>query len=774
MEETIKEIKTKVEDIEAGLKSMLNRFNQVVGSSGCLGDLCNCITLYKGTETQMKDIIRQVKSFEIKLEEKDKIDIERDRKLEQLGQDITYMRGRQDVNQSQIGIPNANLRKERDDSLQSSNLKKRAPEKDQKPSKKSENETLTKDDNKLRKGKQQRFHEHLPRRKSKTDSCESDDNSSNSDIEGNNLRKDLTNLRDIAQTSQKPKLDHDSCKTEMNVCQFKTQEEKQPGTEGSYRPNFRASTEVELRHASAPPVAVSSVGSQKAIGGTCNTSPAVVEQNEKEYYLTPDVLEVEAKAEQISSQKTSLRFLEAVTTILLVDTSQSMASGDKWMQVKTFVNDYITGLEQLSPRVSHLEYLALVTFGAQTRCHQRYTLDFSLIRSAFDKIQLGGPSPLYGGLLMADSVSLTPEKDLIVLRNGMYVYTKIILITDGEPTEICLHRGPDIPDPKQMDQTKAALITMMDVMCCRAIDIFCVPVGNADMEFLHMLFAKEGGRRFLSYKDGSYFSRRLFLCMKFEQRRTLFGGFNFVVPRDDPEVTARDFAHMQEILDDSNAKNYEAMKRKEQNPYEESLNKRLLPIGSRVRRGPDWNDGEKDNDGPGTVIGHNLYVNKLWVNWDNNDEIRQYSYGEWNYYGVLPVEEPRIPLPGQPLDVGCVVSTGKDWKSDVASPGSRGVIIKMGATESGIRKALVHWENGKRAAHSYGDDKIYEIKLCMTDTSVPTMQRSPRLPAVPGTAQRPAIQNRQTIPAIKGPTTSSGNPAIQGQPNRKNKNKNSH
>ena len=39
-----------------------------------------------------------------------------------------------------------------------------------------------------------------------------------------------------------------------------------------------------------------------------------------------------------------------------------------------------------------------------------------------------------------------------MLENGMLVYTKIILITDGEPTEVCLHRGPDIADPEKMEQ----------------------------------------------------------------------------------------------------------------------------------------------------------------------------------------------------------------------------------------------------------------------------------------------------------------------------------
>lgn len=39
--------------------------------------------------------------------------------------------------------------------------------------------------------------------------------------------------------------------------------------------------------------------------------------------------------------------------------------------------------------------------------------------------------------------------------------------------------------------------------------------------------------------------------------------------------------------------------------YIETDNSVLPPIGSRVRRGPDWHWGNQDNSGLGTVVGHN-------------------------------------------------------------------------------------------------------------------------------------------------------------------------
>lgn len=39
--------------------------------------------------------------------------------------------------------------------------------------------------------------------------------------------------------------------------------------------------------------------------------------------------------------------------------------------------------------------------------------------------------------------------------------------------------------------------------------------------------------------------------------------------------------------------------------YEESKSSvNLPPVGTRVRRGPDWCYGHQDSNGPGTIVGH--------------------------------------------------------------------------------------------------------------------------------------------------------------------------
>ena len=38
--------------------------------------------------------------------------------------------------------------------------------------------------------------------------------------------------------------------------------------------------------------------------------------------------------------------------------------------------------------------------------------------------------------------------------------------------------------------------------------------------------------------------------------------------------------------------------------YHERFNAQLPVIGTRVVRGPDWNHGDQDKNGPGTIVGH--------------------------------------------------------------------------------------------------------------------------------------------------------------------------
>ena len=46
------------------------------------------------------------------------------------------------------------------------------------------------------------------------------------------------------------------------------------------------------------------------------------------------------------------------------------------------------------------------------------------------------------------------------------------------------------------------------------------------------------------------------------------------------------------------------MKDSDETKHREMDDKDLLPLGARVRRGPDWSWENQDSNGPGTVVGH--------------------------------------------------------------------------------------------------------------------------------------------------------------------------
>ena len=85
----------------------------------------------------------------------------------------------------------------------------------------------------------------------------------------------------------------------------------------------------------------------------------------------------------------------------------------------------------------------------------------------------------------------------------------------------------------------------------------------------------------------------------------------------------------------------------------------LLPVGSRVRRGRDWEWGDQDEWGAGTVIEH-LINGWLVVKWDTGITFN-YRYGSSNegrnIYDVELCVEPRT-LKNELIAVGCVVKRG--------------------------------------------------------------------------------------------------------------------
>ncbi|XP_013417658.1 uncharacterized protein LOC106178850 isoform X2 [Lingula anatina] len=132
-----------------------------------------------------------------------------------------------------------------------------------------------------------------------------------------------------------------------------------------------------------------------------------------------------------------------------------------------------------------------------------------------------------------------------------------------------------------------------------------------------------------------------------------------------------------------------------------------LPVGSRVRRGPDWKWGNQDGEGLGTVVKDDN-VGLLSVQWDHNDEVNIYRYGVEAAYDILASDETRELQPGETIAVGVEVQLGPDWMYDPYTVGGRHAVgYVYHVSEDGFVK--VRWKNGQRVLCRFGFEGNYDV-----------------------------------------------------------------
>lgn len=433
----------------------------------------------------------------------------------------------------------------------------------------------------------------------------------------------------------------------------------------------------------------------------------VISDTERKSYGDEHFWRYLAQRELDDGRKTLL-YLGGIHSVICLDISESMAEGDAWTQATTFLEDYLIGLENISRKYGHTdEHVAFVTFGHITQVQKRFTNKYDEIRELIGKQKLGGPSPLYGGLILGLAAA-GASGHVIHLVNNVQVFTKIIIVTDGRPTEVGQYAGPDIPTDDT--ETKPKIIRCLEEdFKINHINTFCVPVGNADTNFIEMMMAVADGR-IISYKSGNQLSRRGYLATKIRdplglESFSLFSGGASFLGEDESNLSADDKQIVEEIKSDTRKHFMSGMSgvgRVVPDKYREIPGKSLAPIGSRVRRGPDWMWNSQDSHGPGTIIGHDD-GDQVWVEWDINANQNIYRYGS-NGYDVLIVEEPRELKPGQKIAVGCIVKQVTKGQNC-----QKGTVIKLDEMN---KKATVRWLNGRRGEYSYPGTGKNEIEVC--------------------------------------------------------------
>ncbi|KAK3605993.1 hypothetical protein CHS0354_025022 [Potamilus streckersoni] len=430
-------------------------------------------------------------------------------------------------------------------------------------------------------------------------------------------------------------------------------------------------------------------------------------------------------------------------TVLCVDTSASMRQGSAWVQTIQFFNQFIGGLEEVSKEFDITqEYVAISVFGKEVKVIKRLTNDLSMLRQAFGTLKIGGPSAMFGGLLMA--LAGVGENTRTATAAGIKVLHRIILISDGKPTDPLLASGPDVCSAEEKHLNQMTVLQVVENISSRKIRIHCVPVGDADVTFMETISSISNGKVF-SIKDGRKLARKTintlnagFLVNHWKVmnvlHKKLLRGIHYteftledamlaITCNKDMQflhpvsrivsLSTEDRAEVLEIAqeaidDDLLIEGEDAM---EKYHYEfDDPNVKLPPLGTRVRRGPDWDKDFQDEDGPGTILGHHKEQKQVYVEWDRNGDTNFYRYGDMGKYDVVIVDEPRLMYYNDLILTGCHVKRGKDWiyGNHGGSPDAVGVVLKV--LEDG--KVVVRWPDKSKDIYRFGSEGFFDLEIC--------------------------------------------------------------
>ncbi|WAR08267.1 hypothetical protein MAR_018225 [Mya arenaria] len=381
----------------------------------------------------------------------------------------------------------------------------------------------------------------------------------------------------------------------------------------------------------------------------------VVRQRVKAYKSGLDEWHALALREGKSDIRTDLI---GIRNVVLIDISESMV--DAWAQVNGFFNDFLSGLASLLDCGIDVELVALATFGHETKVRQKLTGDIQVLKSAFEQITLGGPTPFAAGLLMSlAALGIFERTSSAAVVNGIELPSRIVILTDGYPTETDLYMGPDVTDNVHLEETKHGIISLLEQTRGHKLEICVVPVGHTNQDFMSFVEDEVKGKIY-SHQDGQKLARRTLDTLAAGQ--LLRGVYPVSFGGEDLE----------------------------KDQYTETTGTNLPAPGSRVSRGPDWRYRDDDDKWMGTIVGHRN-EDQVWVVWDALDTRGcLYRYGMGGAYDVILTDEGRILEEKKAIAVGCQVRPGLGWKSSNTDIGLQcvGVVLRVHMTGA-VPKALV-------------------------------------------------------------------------------------
>ncbi|KAK7476930.1 hypothetical protein BaRGS_00031789 [Batillaria attramentaria] len=417
-------------------------------------------------------------------------------------------------------------------------------------------------------------------------------------------------------------------------------------------------------------------------------------------------------------------------TMLCLDISESMTKGGAFEEMKRTALAFIDGVEDVINDSGVEENMGLVTFGGRANVIQNLTNDFSHIRDGIENMKPGGKSPFVEALLVAMAAFV--RKGGIVSVSGEWdVKPRIIFISDGLPTE---SSEDDRDSPNNITNVRMSLSRMLISFKSsenfnKVHPVFFIPAGaNADRKYMKAMsdlcdgryLEPENVQQLCHYFRVQETIGKVLVCLKRESTNTTHERVKATVDALTPELSDDE---KQQVLDvvEKELENPNRARNRRAKPTDidyvfEDTDKvnagERLPLGTRVIRGPDWEYGDQDFGGPGTVINHNERHSLHWVQWDGGD-YNCYAFSKRRGYHIWKTDDhPRLKAENEPLEIGMTVKKGPKWNPAEAEEGQgvgMGVVIRKSESKG---KIVVRWSNGVRQTCNWSPHGSQEVEYC--------------------------------------------------------------
>ncbi|XP_052100599.1 uncharacterized protein LOC127734650 [Mytilus californianus] len=400
--------------------------------------------------------------------------------------------------------------------------------------------------------------------------------------------------------------------------------------------------------------------------------------------------------------------------MLLLDTSESM-QGEKFETMIKTATNFIDGLHRISLRFGIRDNVGLAHFGKDPELIIHPLADYDGIKTEIAKLRPGGPSPLAAGLLMALS-GITHCGPTTIENHDFLPY--IIVITDGMPTRV------DAPGEEDRDSIGAlsvsSLLTILNLVRDSEIDktvtniarrgmkIFCVPVGGANTDIMNMVVKRTFGKMIPPDQIHRLAQNTQILIHAAEIANILEKNSEFTKTSVKTAVRAASLHELDAYDDITDNVMFLLDPATQYRGWFKQPKCQAVQLGTRVRRGPNWQWKIQDSNMAGTVIGEDK-DGMIWVEWDSGHK-NCYHYDEGKKrFDIKPVNEPRR-LVDEMIAVGCKVKRGKDWKYDEqdGGRGSRGTILRVESNG----KVVVHWDRGRLGIYKFACDGLFDVAVC--------------------------------------------------------------